>query len=88
MEIVYSNEFIKRFNKLPENIQDKFENLESVLKIDPFYPSLHTKSLKGRFKNFYSFRVTRNYRVIFEFDGRRQEIFLHTIQTRQSVYKN
>ena len=34
---------------------------------DPFHPSLKTHPLKGKLKGYWSFRINRNYRVLFEF---------------------
>ena len=38
-----------------------------ILQNNPFHPLLHTKKLTGQLAGFFSFRITRDYRVIFEF---------------------
>lgn len=66
-EINYTSSFLKRAKVLPKAIQKKLaENLE-LLQKNPFYPTLHAKPLSGSLIGFYSFRITRDWRVIFCF---------------------
>jgi proteic killer suppression protein len=52
---------------------------------NPFHPSLRTHKLKGKYKNFYSYSVTRDYRVLFRFLNGDKVIF-YDIGTHE-IYK-
>jgi len=67
MDIVYSKEFIKSAQVIPKHIQRKLADSLEFVKRDPFHLVLHAKPLSGVLKGFYSFRVTRDWRVIFYF---------------------
>ena len=67
MKIVYGNGFLKSLSRFPPDIQKKTASLLEFLQNNPFHPLLHTKKLTGRLAGFFSFRITRDYRVIFEF---------------------
>ncbi len=47
------------------NIEKAFKKQKTFLEIDPFHPSLHTKTLEPKHLKIYSFRVTKKYRAIF-----------------------
>ena len=65
--ITYSKHFLRSSKKLPERTQEKLARKIEKLQQNPFYPLLHTKALGGKLLGFYSFRITRDYRVIFQF---------------------
>jgi len=43
------------------------DKLIQILKENPFHSSLHTKHLSGKLSGLLSFRITRDWRVIFRF---------------------
>ena len=65
--IVYGKSFLKSAGRLPSSQQKKLADLIPVLQKNPFHPLLHTKSLSGSLSGLYSFRITRDWRVIFQF---------------------
>lgn len=65
--LVYHPSFTKSARSLPVAQQRKLADLLVELQKDPFYPSLHTKRLSGVLVGFLSFRITRDWRVIFRF---------------------
>ena len=67
LEIVYTSDFLKTAKKLSEDIQGKLARQVEALKQNPFHSVLHTKPLAGQLAGFYSFRITRDWRVIFYF---------------------
>lgn len=85
-KIRYKKEFLKRFKLLPSEIQERYAELELVFMENPFHPHLHTKGLHGKLRNFYSFRITRDYRVVFQFVSE-EEIVMTTIGHRKDIYK-
>lgn len=87
MNIIYSKEFIKSAKSLPKPIQNKLADLLLILKENSFSPVPHTKPLMGDLKGFYSFRITRDWRVIFNFIENSQSIFLIDTAHRKDIYK-
>lgn len=85
MKIIYSDEFRKRFYKLPPDIQKLCEKQEKIFKGNWHDSRLQTKKLKG-FPFSFSFRITRNYRTLFLFVDQETALFA-TIGHRKDVYR-
>lgn len=85
MEIHYSSDFTREFRALPKEIQRLAIRQEQIFRHDPNDPRLHTKALKGRLKGLYSFRVTRNYRVLYAWKEKDQVLF-YEIGDRKYIY--
>jgi addiction module RelE/StbE family toxin len=86
MEIVYSADFVKSVRLLPKSVRKKLADLLGILERYPFHPRLHTKPLAGPLSGFYSFRITRDWRVIFKFINS-SKIFLIDAAHRSDIYK-
>lgn len=87
MLVVFSSDrFLKTAAKLPANQQEKLADLLETLRKNPFDPQLHTKHLTGKLSGLYSFRITRDWRVIFRFLSP-QEILLVNVDHRKDVYR-
>ena len=84
MNIVYANEFKKKFRRLPLNIQKMYRGQEFIFKLNWQDSRLHTKKLSGHPFPF-SFRITRRYRVLFMFVEDNTALFA-TIGHRRDVY--
>lgn len=71
LKVSYSPRFVKKFKKLPRKIQTKALEREKIFKKNPEDPRLKTHPLSGKLKDFYSFSVTYQYRIMFalESDG-------------------
>ena len=65
MEIIFTNSFKSKFDKLPKKIQEKFENRLEIFIKKPTHPLLKTHSLKGNLLGLRAFSVTGNYRVLY-----------------------
>lgn len=65
MNIFFTKSFKKRFAKLPEKIQKKFEIRVEVFLKNPFDRTLENHPLTGNLLGFRSFSITGNYRVKF-----------------------
>ncbi|MDP3725255.1 MAG: hypothetical protein Q8R20_02155 [Nanoarchaeota archaeon] len=68
-EITYEEAFQKDVRELPKKVQDKLGLLIAVLGENPFDPQLHAKPLGPPLHGAFSFRITRDYRVAFEFSA-------------------
>ena len=86
IEILVTAEFEKRYSDLPVLIQKKAERQEKFFKENPFYPSLHTEKLEPRAKKLWSFRVDKNYRVVFRFFAG-SKVLLLTVGKHDWIYR-
>jgi len=64
MKISYANEFKKKINFLPARVKRIFQKQEKIFSENWKDPRLHIKKLRG-YDNTFSFRITRQYRVLF-----------------------
>jgi len=85
INVVYNNSFLKSAQKLPKPQQNKLAQLLENLRENPFHSKLHTKSLTGPLTGLYSFRITRDWRVIFQFQTL-DTIKLIEIGHRKNIY--
>ena len=85
MKIIYADEFQKRFKKLPKEIQRLYSLQEDRFQKDWNDPRLHVKRLKDHTLAF-SFRITRGYRVLFNFIDKGVALFA-TIGNRKDIYR-
>lgn len=67
IEIVYHSQFLKDVRKLPKAQRIKLASLVDLLQINPYNPLLHTKHLSTPLLGLLSFRITRDWRVLFRF---------------------
>lgn len=86
MEIVVTDEFRRRYRLLPKDIQKKAEKQERLFRQNTFHPSLHTEKLEPRDREVWSFRIDRQYRVLFRFLGNHKVIFM-TVGPHNWVYR-
>ncbi|MDE1975236.1 MAG: type II toxin-antitoxin system RelE/ParE family toxin [Patescibacteria group bacterium] len=86
MKVIFSREFVKQFSKLPSNIKKKLDALLAELERNPFDSRLHVKHLKGELQSELSFRVTRDWRVIFRFE-RNVLIYVLRVKNRKDIYR-
>ncbi len=67
--VIYKPVFLRRFHKLPPDLQDEVEEKIEIFRRDPRHASLKTHKLKGRLTGSWSFSVNYRYRVIFEYES-------------------
>lgn len=82
MSIYYSSKFAKEYKKLPNKIKTLAEEKEAIFRKDPFDPKLKTHKLSEKLKQYHSFSVDYQYRIIFEFAGK-DAIWFHSIGTHE-----
>ncbi len=85
IRIVHSDGFLRSAKRLPRSTREKLTRLLGILGDNPFHPLLHTKKLGGELAGLYSFRITRDWRVIFQFTGS-ETIRLLRVGDRKDVY--
>jgi len=84
-QIIFQPEFERNAKRLPEHIKRLLKELLVFFQQDPFHPRLHSKPLKESWSGCFSFRVTRNYRVIFKPSS--DMITVYTIDHRKDAYR-
>jgi addiction module RelE/StbE family toxin len=87
INIVYSKQFRKSAKPLSNKLRNKLAELIIVLQENPYDSKLHTKRLSGKLTGFLSFRITRDWRVIFQFNDQ-STIQLLRIKHRGDAYSN
>ena len=86
MKIDYTAKFEKKYSELPKQIKVKAEKQEKIFRNNPLHPSLHTEKLSPKFKEVWTFRVDKNYRVMFKFIGKDTVLFLN-IGSHNYIYR-
>lgn len=76
IEIIYAPRFVRELGKLERKLQE-----ESLEKIKSFCNPRNHKQLKvhklhGPLKNRYSFSINYEYRIVFNFQSKKEVIFL------------
>jgi mRNA-degrading endonuclease RelE of RelBE toxin-antitoxin system len=86
MQIILEQSFLKSAEKLPANIKKKLSELLPLLEANPYHPLLHSKKLTGDLTGLFSFRITREWRVIFYFKDP-QTIHILETKHRKDIYR-
>lgn len=85
IRVSYGKNFLRSVQELPLPQQKKLSKLISLLEENPYHPLLHTKHLRGGLSGYLSFRVTRGWRVIFQFLDPETVQLLH-VAHRSEIY--
>jgi len=85
MNVIRTKSFDRSFEKLPREARQLYLVQEQRFKENWRDSRLHIKKLRG-FENELSFRVTRNWRVLFYFQNKTTAIFFE-IDNRKDVYR-
>ena len=75
MKILYKPTFIRQYKKLPKNLQIEIKEKIELFKKNPKHPFLKTHKLKGKLKNFFSFSVNYEYRIVFQYNKKNTVLF-------------
>jgi len=85
MRIIYSPQFSREYQQLPEIIKIKAEGKEKIFYANPFDARLKTHKLEGRLSELWSFSIDYRYRVVFELKNEKTVIF-HAVGDH-SIYR-
>jgi len=84
MEIEYSRGFLKSLEKLPRLFKRKLKK-DNIFRENISHFSLRTHKLKGKLKNYYSYSVDKNHRVLFRFENKNKVIYFDIVT--HNIYK-
>ena len=85
-EVTYHPSFLKNAGHLPKAQQLKLALLIEKLRRHPYDPLLHTKHLSEPLLGLLSFRITREWRVMFRFLDE-NTILLVKVAHRKDMYR-
>lgn len=82
MKIYYSSKFAKEYKRLPLKVKIAAEKKEKIFRKNPRNPRLKTHRLTGKLKEYYSFSIDYQYRIIFEF-RETEVVWFHSVGTHE-----
>lgn len=85
MKIYYSSKFAREYKRLPKRVKLLAEKKEIIFRKNPFDPRLKTHKLSGKLKDYYSFSIDFQTRIIFEFRDK-NTIWFHSVGTHE-IYR-
>ena len=85
MKIGYNKHFLKKFNRFPRKIQNKFKERIELFVNDSGNITLRDHPLRGDLKGKRAFRITGDIRVIYQY-LKKDEIKLLNIGPHSEVY--
>jgi mRNA-degrading endonuclease RelE of RelBE toxin-antitoxin system len=86
MKILLAKEFKENFSSLDKQTQKRADKQILIFKNNIFHPSLHTEKLSPKWKEVWSFRIDKRFRVIFRFINQNTILFL-TVGPHDWVYR-
>ena len=84
--LIFGEKFLNSVKKLDKTLKPKLKSSLNFLSLNLFHSSLHAKPLTGKLSGFYSFRLSRDYRVIFKIISS-EEIYIIKIGHRKDIYR-
>ena len=86
VSVQYTDSFLRDARQLSPDTRKLLVRQVDRFRSDPDDPRLHVKQLHGRLTGTRSFRVTRNFRVLYRTLARRTFVFL-AVDDRKDVYR-
>ena len=78
MQIFYSRKFAKEYKRLPLKVKLLAEKKEEIFRKNPFESQLKTHKLGGRLRDYNSFPIDFQYRIVFEFENK-DTVWFHSV---------
>ena len=85
MKIYYSSKFAKEYKRLPKKVKLLAEKKEVIFRKNPFEARLKTHKLSGKLKDYYSFSVDYQTRIIFEIRDK-NTVWFYSVGTHE-IYR-
>jgi len=71
----YTPHYERAHKRLPSHIKEFVKKREQWFRANAFDTRLDTHKLKGQFSKFWSFSITRSYRIVFTFENGDEVVF-------------
>ncbi|MDO8463616.1 MAG: type II toxin-antitoxin system mRNA interferase toxin, RelE/StbE family [bacterium] len=84
--LVYTRTFLRDAARLPHDIRARLLVQVEHLRNNPADARLHHKKLHGRLEGLESFRITRNYRVLYRHQQQMTYLLL-AVDDRKDIYR-
>ncbi len=84
--VFYSSKFGKSLKKMPRFVQQAFLEKESLFLNNPFDSKLETHKLHGKYRDYLSFTIIGQYRIMFKFMVNKKDVGFINIGTHE-IYK-
>lgn len=85
MQIRFSKQFTKSYEKSPDKIKDAFDQRLDLFKNDKFHPLLNNHALTGNYSGYRSINITGDWRVIFTEQD--DVVYFEIIGTHSQLYR-
>lgn len=87
MRIKFKKRFTKLLDKSPSKIQNAFYEKLKIFLNEPYHPTLNNHQLRGKLREFRSFNITGDWRVMFkEFEDEDLVVF-YILGAHSELYK-
>ena len=86
MNLDFERHFKKQYKKLPEKIQNHFDERLVLFLGHPNHPLLRIHELKGDMSPLQSMNITGDYRALFTIDAKTKQIVFYKIGTHSELY--
>ncbi len=87
MQVRFSRQFRKQYDKTPRAIQVAFDTRLKRFMKEPNDPILHNHELSGRLRGYRSINITGDWRALFREFPEQNLIFFDTLGTHSQLYK-
>ena len=76
LTISYKPTFVRQYSKLVPELQAEVKRAIALFAKNPRHPSLRVHKLKGKLKQFFSFSVNYQYRIVFMYESKKNATLL------------
>jgi mRNA-degrading endonuclease YafQ of YafQ-DinJ toxin-antitoxin module len=85
MKIIYTSKFERGYKTLTKELKSSAKKKEKLFRENPFHSSLKTHKLSGKLYPFWSFSISYNHRIVFEFISEKL-VYFHLVGDHD-IYK-
>ena len=85
MDVFFKRSFLKQYDKLPQNIQEQFDERLLLFQSSSRDRLLNIHNLHGKRKGYLSMNVTSDYRALFVWEDKETVVF-REIGTHSQLY--
>jgi len=86
IQVFATKRFEKSFKKLSPNLKAKTKKKIELFQNNPKHPSLRSEKLEPKHLNLYSFRIGRNWRIVFDYEDSKVAR-LRDIDKHDNIYR-